>query len=649
MIGVSPEPYLDLILNPFNKREWDYLSLGPSYIRLNQSAIRPVKQQKVQIKSQLKDIYNKVENYLVKKQRMPKTARILKQYSDHLDDYFNQSYFAPICYKDQIQAQEQAYTAKSIRNKIQKHKLILRVTDKSNNFYIGSKTEYEKKTVNYFSDTNAFIELRENPFNEIMIEVTNLLKTSAKDKIICQWQERDMMPNLTTSELSHLYFNPKTHKDGIPVRPIENTIHSATKNISTFLDQRIRPIFNDKCSITIIIDGDQLIKQLRIYEMNGLLKSTTLFCTFDIHNLYTILPQDEALDTLIEFLSTKLSSVVLKENVFVYGRKIYRQILGGAMGSALTLTLANIFMWKWQQKLVEEQQQSGEFYGRYIDDVFMTWNRTEEELRQLLNDANEWHPNIKLDYQIGKSLPFLNVLVTNNNGILTTSVYHKPAAEPYVVPYTSDHPRHVFGNIIQSALNQAMRYSSTFENFQKEQRYIRLKLLYNGYPSSIIEKEYRMFFLGHISTTSFLSLLQNESQFHLMRDHIMNLSTIDAIHQIDNEIQHSNINQQQQESISTVEERQKKYQDKIIVHYTHEKRFSPTKRDLHKKYTDIFQNTPAMNVRLIVGSRNRRSAQHDLIRKRPPKRLLQNRPSKKKRKQQNHNQIEQNDNNQTLQ
>ena len=27
-IGVSPEPYLDLISNPFDKRQWNYLSLG---------------------------------------------------------------------------------------------------------------------------------------------------------------------------------------------------------------------------------------------------------------------------------------------------------------------------------------------------------------------------------------------------------------------------------------------------------------------------------------------------------------------------------------------------------------------------------------------------------------------------------------------
>ncbi|CAF4944529.1 unnamed protein product, partial [Rotaria socialis] len=137
----------------------------------------------------------------------------------------------------------------------------------------------------------------------------------------------------------HLYFNPKTHKDGIPVRPIESTIHASTTKI-------LWPIFDDKCKDTTIIDGTSLNTELSKYNKKGLLKPTTLFCTFDIH------------------------------------------------------------------------------------------------------DANTWHPNIKLDYKINKSLPFLDLLLTNNNGILATSVYHKPAAEPYITPFTSDHPRHVFANII---------------------------------------------------------------------------------------------------------------------------------------------------------------------------------------------------------
>ncbi|CAF4244878.1 unnamed protein product, partial [Rotaria magnacalcarata] len=84
----------------------------------------------------------------------------------------------------------------------------------------------------------------------------------------------------------------------------------------------------------------------------------------------------------------------------------------------------------------------------YIDDIFMTWNKSENELRNLLDTANSWYPNIKLEYKVSKSLPFLDVLLTNSNGILLTSVYHKPAAEPYVVPFSSDHPRHVFNNVV---------------------------------------------------------------------------------------------------------------------------------------------------------------------------------------------------------
>jgi len=110
----------------------------------------------------------------------------------------------------------------------------------------------------------------------------------------------------------------------------------------------------------------------------------------------------------------------------------------------------------------------------------MTWNKSEKELIKLLEEANTWHPNIKLDYKISKSLPFLDVLLVNNNGILSTSVYHKPAAEPYVVPFISDHPRHIFANVIQTAVTRAIRYSSTFEAYREEQRQIKLTLLYNG-------------------------------------------------------------------------------------------------------------------------------------------------------------------------
>ena len=66
-----------------------------------------------------------------------------------------------------------------------------------------------------------------------------------------------------------------------------------------------------------------------------------------------------SIDTIIE-----LARIVLQENVFVYKNKFYRQIIGGAMGSAFTLTLANIFMWKWQQETILCKLPSHEYYGR---------------------------------------------------------------------------------------------------------------------------------------------------------------------------------------------------------------------------------------------------------------------------------------------
>jgi hypothetical protein len=157
-------------------------------------------------------------------------------------------------------------------------------------------------------------------------------------------------------------------------------IRAPTRNISKFLDEILRSIFNDKCKTTTIIDGSHLNAELNSnYISKGLLKSTTLFCTIDIRNLYTMLPQDEALNILMEFLNVhgyrkvkginldtirKLASIVLKENAFAYGKKIYKQTTGGAMGSSFILTLANIFMWKWQKKFVDHQASAGEFFGR---------------------------------------------------------------------------------------------------------------------------------------------------------------------------------------------------------------------------------------------------------------------------------------------
>ena len=51
---------------------------------------------------------------------------------------------------------------------------------------------------------------------------------------------------------------------------------------------------------------------------------------------------------------------------------------------------------------------------------------------------------------------------------------------------------------------------------------------------------------------------------------------------------------------------------------------------MYRDYEDVFQDTPAMHAKLVVGTRNRRNAQHKLVRKRPPTTILQNTITKSK-------------------
>ncbi len=158
-----------------------------------------------------------------------------------------------------------------------------------------------------------------------------------------------------------------------------SSINTPTTGISKFLDQLIRPLFDKHVRSTTIIDGVDLIRRLETYVENDYLKKTTQLHTFDITDLYTMLPQEESLYVLTEFLIQhgyhkvkgvpldairKLARIVITENVFIYGNKFYRQIIGGAMGSAFTLTLANIYMWKWEEEFAQRQLASNEIYGR---------------------------------------------------------------------------------------------------------------------------------------------------------------------------------------------------------------------------------------------------------------------------------------------
>ncbi len=81
-----------------------------------------------------------------------------------------------------------------------------------------------------------------------------------------------------------------------------SSLNTPTTGISKSLDRIFRPLFDKRVCSRTIIDGVDLIHRLETFVANGYLKSTIYLCIFDITDSYTMLPQEEALNILTEFL-----------------------------------------------------------------------------------------------------------------------------------------------------------------------------------------------------------------------------------------------------------------------------------------------------------------------------------------------------------
>ena len=154
-------------------------------------------------------------------------------------------------------------------------------------------------------------------------------------------------------------------------------MHGPTTLVSKFLNDLLAPIFLKVARETTFINGIDVVRKLEKYVADGHLKLTTRFITADVTDLYTMIPRQGALarfcfrhskEGKIGTLSIdhimRMARLILDTNCFAYNNKYYRQVRGGAMGSAFTQVLANIYMFEWEQDLIQHQLNRNEIYGR---------------------------------------------------------------------------------------------------------------------------------------------------------------------------------------------------------------------------------------------------------------------------------------------
>lgn len=241
----------------------------------------------------------------------------------------------------------------------------------------------------------------------------------------------------------------------------------------------------------------------------------------------------------------------------------------------------------------------------------MTTNLSLDEITTRLDLANTKDENIRITTTIGSKIEFLDVFIENNNGQLRTSVFHKPAAEPYILPYLSDHPRHVHRSTVTSQLLRAARLCSHVEDFDQERINIEFTLLLNDYPPKFLSYHIKKFHEKY----QVLSLMEQLDQVIYEKFHreLLNQPTLREKNQ-----QNLYLQDNQQQNLNNNE---------IYIHYTFESgsklKFQKELNNLWKTY--YLDNNPIrQNLQLKIGTRSNKSLHQLLVKKKPSKTMLLN-------------------------
>ena len=79
-----------------------------------------------------------------------------------------------------------------------------------------------------------------------------------------------------------------------------------------------------------------------------------------------------------------------------------------------------------------------------LDDCFLLWFKSEDDLRKLHLMLNDLHEDINFTMETSNvELPFLDVKVKNVDGLIETDIFYKPTDSKLYLLFYSCHPKHI--------------------------------------------------------------------------------------------------------------------------------------------------------------------------------------------------------------
>ena len=141
-----------------------------------------------------------------------------------------------------------------------------------------------------------------------------------------------------------------------------------------------------------------------------------------------------------------------------------------------------------EKNLIEKAQVAKlTFYKRCVDDIFAVFE-SELDAETFHTYLNTKHKNNKFTYEkeIENKLPFLDILMSNNEN-LQTSVFHKKTYAGLLLNYFSFVLDSYKYGLIKTLIDHMYRINSTWTSFDIDLKNLRQVLLKNQYPLSMID------------------------------------------------------------------------------------------------------------------------------------------------------------------
>ena len=245
---------------------------------------------------------------------------------------------------------------KALKELKEDKKRVILTADKGVSLVIMDRTEYNKKAEELLN-TGTYKKIPEDPTKKQKNKLISILKNIKAEGGLNEETYRRLYP--TAAVPSKFYGLPKIHKPGIPLRPIVSSIGAATYNTAKELPKILKPLVG--MSAHHVHNTRDFVEQIKRSSLNQRSAS------YDVQALFTSVPINPVLDIIKERLANgqdlhkrttmsvnqiiKLLEFCLNSTSFVYQGQFYQQIEGAAMGSPLSLIVANIYMEKFEEAL----------------------------------------------------------------------------------------------------------------------------------------------------------------------------------------------------------------------------------------------------------------------------------------------------------